>query len=417
MIGLAVFAALLAALALRLLLAPLLRPGDRTAAGAAVDAERSGNLRVLREQLAQVDADLAAGALDAAQHGRARAEIERRVLEEEGPADAGAGGAAAPGQARRTAWAIGLVLPAAALAGYLWLGAPQAVRVAPQAGAPAAEHGPSAQEVDAMVQRLADRLAANPGDGEGWAMLARSYAALERFAQASEAYARATALLPADAALLADYADALAMKQGQSLAGEPTRLIERALAIDARNLKALALAASAAMERKDFPAAVAYWQQAMQQVPPGSEQALAIARSLAEAQAGLRSVPGAPAASAASQPVAASLRGEVRVSPALAARVRAGDTLFVYARAAEGSRVPLAILRRSAADLPMTFTLDDSHAMSPQARLSQADSVVVLARISRSGQATPASGDLQGQAGPVAPGSAALVVVIDTVLP
>lgn len=417
MIGFTVFAALLAALALRLLLGPL----ARTPAGQAAkpDAERTGNLRVLREQLAQSDADLAAGAIDAAQHAQARADIERRVLEEEGSGEEGARAAATGGVERRTAWMLGLLLPAFALAGYLWLGTPQAVRLGPQAGAgaAAAEHGPSAQEVDAMVQRLAERLAANPGDGEGWAMLARSYAALERFAQASDAYARATALLPADASLLADYADALAMKQGQSLAGEPTRLIERALAIDARNLKALALAASAAMERRDFTTAIAYWQQAMQQVTPGSEQALAIARSLAEAQAGLGSAPGAPAASAASQPLAASLRGEVRVSPALAAQVRPGDTLFVYARAAEGSRVPLAILRRSVADLPMTFTLDDSHAMSPQARLSQADRVVVLARISRSGQAAPASGDLQGQAGPVAVGSAALVVVIDTVLP
>jgi cytochrome c-type biogenesis protein CcmH len=406
MIGFAVFAALLAAFALRLLLAPLLR----ALPPAAVADERTGNLRVLREQRALIDADLAAGAIDADQHRRARADLERRVLEEEGAVESAP---ATRTGARRTAWAIALALPAFALAVYLWLGTPQAVRT-PASTTPAAEHGPSAQEVDAMVARLAERLKANPDDGEGWAMLARSYAALERFPQATEAYAKAAALQPADAALLADYADALAMTQGQTLAGEPTRLIERALRADPQHLKALALAGSAAMERRDFAAAIGYWQRALQQVPPGSEQAQAIERSLAAAQAGARAAGPSPAASAA----AATLSGRVRLSQQLAAQVQPGDTLFVFARAAEGPRAPLAILRRSAAELPLAFTLDDSQAMSPQTRLSQHEQVQLVARISRSGQATPQSGDLQGQTQkPVRVGSAGIELVIDSVVP
>lgn len=407
MIGFAVFAALLAAFALRLLLAPLLR----ALPPAAVVDERISNLRVLREQRAQIDADLAAGAIDADQHRRAQAELERRVLEEEGSDDRAP---AARIGARATAWAIAVALPVFALGVYLWLGTPQAVR-APTSAMPAAEHGPSAQEVDAMVARLAERLKANPDDGEGWAMLARSYAALERFPQAAEAYAKAAALQPADAALLADYADALAMTQGQTLAGEPTRLIERALQSDPRQLKALALAGSAAMERKDFAAAIGYWQRALQQVPPGSEQAQAIERSLEVARSAARAAGPAPTAASAPAPA---LSGRVRLAPQLATQVKPGDTLFVFARASEGPRVPLAILRRSAADLPLAFTLDDSQAMSPQTRLSQHEQVQLVARISRSGQATPQSGDLQGQTGkPVRVGSTGIELVIDTVLP
>lgn len=278
MIGLAVFAALLAAFALVLLVGPLLRAPQPPAAF----DERSGNLRVLREQLAQLDAEHAAGLLDALQHRRARAEIERRALEEDvDGADPTRGPAAPP---RATVWALAVALPLFALVVYLRLGAPEAVR-APVAAA--AEHGPSAQEIDAMVARLAERLEANPDDGPGWAMLARSYAALERYPQAAEAYAQAARLLAPDAGLLADYADALAMAQ-QSLAGDPTRLVERALALDPGHLKALALAGSAALQRQDYAAAKRYWQAALRQVEPGSEQAQALERNIAVAEQGAR---------------------------------------------------------------------------------------------------------------------------------
>jgi cytochrome c-type biogenesis protein CcmH len=113
----------------------------------------------------------------------------------------------------------------------------------------------------------------------------------------------------------------------------------------------------------------------------------------------------------------AAISGRVRLAPALAARVSPDDTVFVFARAAEGPRMPLAILKRRAGELPFEFRLDDSQAMSPQMKLSGFDRVMIGARISKSGNATPQSGDLQGQAGPL-PGSAANVeLLIDAVLP
>jgi len=126
----------------------------------------------------------------------------------------------------------------------------------------------------------------------------------------------------------------------------------------------------------------------------------------------------ASAASAASSAkAAASISGRVSLAPALAARVAPGDTLFVFARAAEGPRMPLAIIKRAGADLPLSFTLDDSMAMAPQFKLSAFANVVVGARLSKSGNAMPQSGDLEGTSPPLAGRHSGIEIVIDTVRP
>ena len=239
-------------------------------------------------------------------------------------------------------------------------------------------------------------------------------AALQRYPEASKAYARASELAPTNAQLLADHADVLAMLQGQSAAGEPTRLIERALKLDPNNLKALALAGSAAFERNDFAAATTYWTKARAGAPAGSEFASALDRSLAEIGAGKVATvePITPNAAAG-----AGVAGSVRLAPELADKIRPDDTVYIFARAAEGPRMPVAILRRKASELPINFTLDDSTAMSAELKLSGFSQVVVGARISRSGNATPQSGDLIGQSGPVKPGTANLLVTIGDVQP
>ena len=408
MIAFAIIAALLVGLALFFVVPPLAR-GGRAASG--LDG-RSANLSVLREQLAQLDAELASGGVDAGQHRAARAEIERRVLDEESATEA----AGAPGRAPATAWALGLVVPLLASGLYVYLGNLQGIAPAAQGSAKAV----TAQDVEAMVSELARRMEKAPDDAVGWTMLARSYAALQRFPEASRAFTRAVALNPKDAQLLADAADALAMTQGQSAAGEPTRLIERALQIDPANLKALALAGTAALERKDFAAAGSYWGKARQLAAPGSELAGAIERSLEEVRLAAAQGPAASPASAATvaaTATSAQVSGRVSLAPLLAARVAPGDTVFIFARAAEGPRMPLAILRRTAAELPITFTLDDSLAMAPEMKLSKFPRVVVGARVSKSGEAMPRAGDLIGQSVPVTTGSGPLEIVIDAVQP
>ena len=289
-------------------------------------------------------------------------------------------------------------------------------------------------QVEAMVEKLAQRLenqtAPQEGDAQAWTMLARSYSVLQRYADASRAYSRARALAPESAQLLADHADVLAMLQGQSLVGEPSKLTARALQLDPKNLKALALAGSAAFERKDFKAALDFWGRAMPLAQPGSEFANGLEGSMQQARAAAGQTPTtsstapvpsagpAKATDAAPPAIAATqVSGTVQLAAALAAKAAPGDTLFVFARAEQGPRMPLAILKRKVSDLPFTFTLDDSSAMSPEMKLSQFPSVVVGARISRSGEALPRAGDLVGQSAPVRTGTGKLVITIDGVQP
>ena len=224
--------------------------------------------------------------------------------------------------------------------------------------------------------------------------------------------------VPGNATLLADLADVVAMAQGKRLAGEPARLIQQALDADPRHVKALALAGSVAFEARDHSAARGYWERVLALVPPDSDIARSMQGSIAQAtklEAALTAA--APATAPAQAAVAGALTGEVSLSPALASRVAPGDTLFVFARAAEGPRMPLAIVRRPVGEWPASFSLDDAMAMAPNLKLSGFAQVVVSARISRSGNATPQSGDLIGQSAPVAPGVQGLRIVVDAVQP
>lgn len=340
---------------------------------------------------------------------------------------------------RRLAIALAVLLPLASVLTYLQLGRPEAVapQIVPsaapatQAGTAAAgnaRHAVTPEQLQQRAMALAERLQAEPGDAQGWVMLGRTHVMLARYADAAAALRRAAALLPGDASLLADLADVTGMAQGRRLAGEPARLIQQALDLDPRHGKALALAGSVAFETRDYPAARAYWQRLLELLPPGSDMARAMQGSIAQAtqlEAGTQPAPGQPAGNggAAAQPVstsgaaAAALTGTVRLSPALQSRLAPGDTLFVFARAAQGPRMPLAILRRPADGQAFEFRLDDSMAMQPAMRLSAFAQVVVGARISRSGNATPQTGDLVGQSAVVAPSAQGVQILIDSLQP
>lgn len=232
------------------------------------------------------------------------------------------------------------------------------------------------------------------------------------------AYSKAVARIPGNASLLADYADALAMARGRRLQGEPEALIQRALAADPNHIKSLALAGSVAFEKRDYAGALSYWERITQLVPPDSDVARSIGGSIKEARA-LAGAPAAPVAAAASQTAADAARGVsgiVQLAPALAARVAPDDTVFIFARAADGPRMPLAVLRKKASELPIAFTLDDSLAMTPQARLSGVPQIVVGARVSKSASASPQPGDFQGMTAPIANVGRGVRIVIDQVV-
>lgn len=315
-----------------------------------------------------------------------------------------ADGTTPPGLLRqqpRLALLLALGLPAAAAVIYLQVGRPDVLTMPPellQAAATPTDHGPSEADIPAMVERLAERLRGEPENIEGWHMLARSYSAMNRYADAAKAYAHLAAQLPQDAGVLADYADALGTAQNGKLDGEPERLIERALAIDPQQPKALALAGSAAFAKGDFARAEQRWTAVLAQIPGDSEFATSTRAGIAEA----RARQGLPAAVAV-------LSGTIRLAPGTPAP-EPGQTLYVYARAADGPPMPLAAVRRQANALPLSFTLDESHVLAAGAKLGDTPRLVVGARISASGSATPQPGDLEGQASAVAPGASGIVI-------
>jgi cytochrome c-type biogenesis protein CcmH len=398
-----VLGALLVAGALLFVVPPLVR---RTAQpGASRDAV---NAAVYRDQLRELEADLQAGTLAPDQHDKARQEIEARLAADLGTSEAQA---KSPVSARGAALALGLTVPICALAVYLTVGNPSALVPQPDQGE--SPHGMSAQQFEGLVGRLAARLKDNPEDAEGWMMLGRSYAVLGRFGDSSEAYAKAVARVPNDAQLLADYADSLAMAQGRTLSGEPEKLIKRALAVDPNNVKALVLAGTAAFDRNDRAGAIRYWERALGVLPAESDMAQRVRASIAEAggSAGKTQV-----ARPAQVQGSARISGVVKIDPRLAGKVGPDDTVFIFARAAEGPRMPLAILRRQGRDLPVQFTLDDSMAMAPQMKLSAFPSVVVGARVSKTANANASPGDLQGLSPTVKVGATDVAVTIDSEL-
>lgn len=406
-----VISALLAALTVVLLTHPLWRKARDDS------ASQSTGLALLRQQLEQLAGLQQSGALNDAQHAEARAALERKIAE---AAAATPPVSAKPQRNMSLLLGVGSFVSAIAVASYVWLGTPQALDAAVVAGtaSPTGEATPiTAEQVEAMVETLAARLKDKPEDVTGWAMLGRAYSLLGRHDQAEPAFKRAVALRGDDATLLADYADALAMVNGQSLEGEPFGLIERALKLEPDNLKALSMAGTHAFVRKDYAGALRHWEK-LAQLASSAEMAEQVQRGIDEARrlaaAPATAAPSATAATPAAANVAVS--GTVTLDAALAAKARPEDTVFIFARAAEGSRMPLAILRKQVKDLPLSFTLDDSMAMTPAARLSSVPRVVVGARISASGQATAQAGDLQGFAAPVAPGATGMKIQINEVV-
>jgi len=360
---------------------------------------------VYRDQKRQLDDELAAGALTRAERDTQLDELSARL-----GAELAAASPPAPRISPRSSYVAALILvaviPASALLLYASFGSPGSLRTA----TPASEAPSMSQEqIVAMVDKLATRMKEHPEDPTGWRLLARAYASMGRFGEAVAAFSEAAARAPADAQLLADWADALAM-QNRSLQGEPSKLVARALAIDPKYPKALALAATAALERKDYSAAIDEWRKLKMEFPPGGEETKQIDAMIAEAEAASS---GAPKVASID---ASAITGRVSLAPKLRDRVGADDTLFIFARAVDGPRMPLAVVRTTASSLPRDFRLDDSMAMTPAARLSAAGRVIVEARVSKSGSATPAPGDLRGTSAAVKPGAHDVSIAIDDIV-
>ncbi|MCG3776020.1 MAG: Formate-dependent nitrite reductase complex subunit NrfG [Nitrospira sp.] len=406
-------------LTLGLLLWPLVK---RTAA---VTGEQEKTLSIFRQQFAELGQDRVNGVLTDELYEQARRELERRLLEETGSTETTPSRAARQVSSRPVAIALAIIVPVVSGLLYWVLGNPLAM-TQPTAASLSAQGGPegahsSADALEGLVERLKQKMAQNPNDGVGWGLLARSYVGLGRYAEAASVYENAVRLIPDDAQLLADYADTLGVVHGRKLEGKPEVLIQQALKIDPRNVKALMLAGTVAFTRKNFARAAKDWEQARANLPadvdPEMTQQLTAAIDEARSQLGggqsmvsARTEPAAPAQPAGQPRV---IKGTVAMAPSLAGKGSPTDTLFVFAREMNGPPMPVSIVRATRKDLPFTFRLDDSTSPMPSRKLSSAGPVVIVARLSKSGQAMPQSGDLEGTSQPIQSGGEGIAVVID----
>ncbi|MDM0029761.1 c-type cytochrome biogenesis protein CcmI [Variovorax saccharolyticus] len=395
-------------LALLFVVPPLLRsPGART-------SPRAELLRRLHaDRLAGIEKDIRSGALGTQDRAQAIDELQRQVLEETSQATPRAGLPARPWMAWGVAGVLSIGLPAAALLLYLQVGNPMAAATQMLAAERSGSHEGDGADVERMVGGLAARLRSQPDDLEGWIVLARSYEYLKRYDDAVVAYQKAMALAPDQPLLLADYADALASARDGDLEGPAGAALDAALAIDPDHPKSLALSGMAAFKRGDLPLARQRWERVLALLPPDSEAAQRIGADLARLDTAQppAAPPAAPRVAAARRHVA----GTVSIAAALRDAVAPQDTVFVLARAAATGRMPVAVLRLQARDLPAAFVLDDSLAMSPDATISRFEVLTIEVRVSRSGQAAPQPGDLSGSVADVALGQEGVALQADKV--
>jgi len=424
---------LLVVAALLFLLPPLLQ---RQSTKSAVERKEL-NVLLYKDQLAELEADLKSEVITQDQFDQAHADLERSLLQDVAEND-GDDKPALTISGNIAAIFVAIAVPVVAIGLYAHLGEGKD-GFNPENFRPGMTTEGHEGTLEQQVRKLQDHLQANPDDMEGWVMLARSYYFMKQYQAASDAFARTVAMTgESNPGLLADYADALAMASGRNMAGKPYELVKKALTIDPNHQKSLWLAATATYQAQDYKTTLEYWFTLRKQFPEGSDNYLQMTRNIAEvkqllgmpldeevaiiqkAEAGASTAAasvGSTGAAGGATGAAAKVSGVVSLDPSLQGKISPSDTLFVFARAASGPRMPLAIIRTSVSDLPLEFTLDDSLAMNPQMKLSRFSQVVVGARVSKSGNAMPQSGDLSGQSDVVALGSEGLKIIINGVVP
>ncbi len=412
-------AAVFVVVALLFVMLPLLRQPKNVAV-----AEHSElTVDIYSDQLAELENDLKNETISQEQYDSAKADLERNLLE-----DINLHGETAvhseSGRVHKVAAAVlGVAIPVTAVALYGTWGAGEVGLDPEKAVAQINDPEHQRQNIEAMLGKLEARLVEQPNDVEGWFMLARSYQFLNRYAEAVKAFERVAALGgDQDPNVLASYADAVAMASGRVLTADAVGLLKKALVLDPFHVKSLWLVGTAAYQEKNYADALKYWERLLGVLQPGSQDHSQIQANITE----VRSLLGLPAANPAPTPAPSQaqtatsgvmIKGRVELDELFASRASPDDTLFIFARAAEGPRMPLAIIRKQVKDLPMEFSLDDSMAMNPGMAISRFPRVVVGARISKSGNAMPQPGDLEGYSAEIRVGSSRLAdVVIDSIV-
>lgn len=402
-----VIAGLLLVGALLLLVPPLFGAGVRRMAQEDVGAYQARTaLAVLREQLKDLEAEHAAGRISDDDYAKTREELEARALDE------GEAESLALTVKPARAWGIATVVLVPLVAGFVYLETGTLAGIDPAntvARSPGEQQVTQAQ-VEEMVSGLAEKLKESPDDPQGWFMLARSYNAMGRFAEAAGAYKELARLIPDESQVYADWADALAAANNRDLSGEPAQLIAKALELDPQNIKALALSGSAAFQAQDYARASSEWEKILAVLPPDNELAQSIRGGINEARQRGNLPP-----LAMPEPVAAgagvAIKGELTLAPELADKAEPGDVVFIFVRPVGGG-MPFAILRQTVADLPIKFDFEGVPSMAGNRPIPA--EVAIGARISKSGKAGAGAGDLEAAPVTVAPDASGVNLVLNT---
>ena len=367
------------------------------------------NAAIYKEEIAKLEKERSEGLIDGATYEISHAEMRQRLFQDTSEDD----GVAVLGSPKKTIIALTIFIPVIAAAMYFWLGSAQ------QIADGGAKQQVAQQDVEKMVAGLAAKMEQDPSNLKGWAMLARSYKVMGRPKDAEKAYDRAGSYLDTDPQLLADYADVSASNANGSFEGKPQAIINRALKADPNNMMALWLAGTADYNRGDYKGAVQVWGRLAKLLPADSEDMKMIQGSIMEAR-GKANLPPEPLVSQATSPVVAvsskNINGTVEINPDLKSRIKPDYIVMVIARA-PGARMPVAIMRGKAADLPLRFVLNDALAMTPDALISNLSEATIEVRISKSGQAKAEPGDLYSEIQTVKVGTNNLKVVVDQVRP
>jgi len=393
MIQFGIFAALFIVIALCFLLIPLwlkpkITPQDDTEI----------NIQLAQKKLFAFEADLANGVLSPAQFEPLKNELLLNLHQDLAhipPAPLQRG----ESNGRWLAIPLGFAVPLLALAVYSVKGD---LRTFDDVTAQTQmKEKPTSADVNAMVEKLAQKMKDNPSDSQGWIMLARSYKVLKKYPEAVEALRKARALTGEEPDVLLQLADVIAMANGGSLLGEPSELAAKAVALDANNDMGLWLYGLAQAEDGKFNEAIGYWQKLQTHYKPEEADYQEVQKLIDQAHEALGQPIVAAAPEIKSEPKAATPGKPIRLAVSLGEKFKAtanpDDFVFIYAQPAQGGKMPLAVVKKQVKDLPLDVTLDDSMAMMPTMTLSSVANVQVSARVSRSGNAIAQSGEPIGK--------------------
>jgi cytochrome c-type biogenesis protein CcmH len=415
--------AVMIAAALAIIAPALLRRQQQTALD-----RNAQNVAIARERLAELDAELASGQISAEEHADTKLELEQILLQDieangEGKPAASRGGAFG----KFTLLTLVVLVPLLSVLLYQLLGTPALITAKAPTPATTTGHGnmASAGSMADLAVKLRQRLEEkSPDDANGWFLLGRTYMTMKDYPQASMAFERAYKLTGDQPNVLLALADALTMTRQGIATDRAAELVEKALALEPENTTALWMAGLNAADQGNYTRALELLQKLHPLLAdaPEEQRQLALQIGRIAAAAGVESPIPETAAPAAQLPTIASASAKVRVkvslSPAMQQKAGRNDTVFIYAKAMNGPRFPLAATRYRVSDLPVELTLDDSLAVMPAAKISDFPRVKVGARVSSSGNAIAQSGDLIGeQANVKVGGNEVIDIVIDSVQP